>query len=449
MMPSGSATRLLLLLPVASCALRGAVPAVLRSVGAPAATMMRGQARMAAALAEPLSEAPAEVSFNNSWYAVGFAHELSSEEPFATRLWGEPVVLYRDADGEPVCVRDVCPHRSAPLSMGEMQDGVLRCFYHGWGFGAKGACVNVPTGSATAGVCATGYAVAEHDGLLWVWRGHVLSADARRLPAAAATADASFVVETVLDYGCEWSALVARSLAAPHLCSLASPHLAPAGRGQSDSAARDPMSPVVVRHAGVSGGALGSVEEVAHVVPIAPQRARVLLRQRFTAPPLVAFLLRVPGAAALLTFLVRNWNYQLALEDAQQQQGSSTSTAVLDGAAAARVASFRDWNDATVERDGSPYFARWARTNGAQFGQQQVDEAFGTYGLKKNYVLDTPLARYAPLQTSEYAGFLDRYKATQQSVVAALLTAPAGLLTAKTVGPAVAAAGVVLGGHAP
>jgi len=156
MMPSGSATRLLLLLPVASCALRGAVPAVLRSVGAPAATMMRGQARMAAALAESLSEAPAEVSFNNSWYAVGFAHELSSEEPFATRLWGEPVVLYRDADGEPVCVRDVCPHRSAPLSMGEMQDGVLRCFYHGWGFGAKGACVNVPTGSATAGVCATG-----------------------------------------------------------------------------------------------------------------------------------------------------------------------------------------------------------------------------------------------------------------------------------------------------
>lgn len=122
---------------------------------------------------------------------------------------------------------------------------------------------------------------------------------------------------------------------------------------------------------------------------------------------------------------------------------------MLDGAAAARVASFRDWNDATVERDGSPYFARWARTNGAQFGQQQVDEAFGTYGLKKNYVLDTPLARYAPLQTSEYAGFLDRYKATQQSVVAALLTAPAGLLTAKTVGPAVAAAGVVLGGHAP
>ena len=34
-----------------------------------------------------------------------------------------------------VCVRDSCPHRSAPLSMGDMKDGTLRCFYHGWGFG--------------------------------------------------------------------------------------------------------------------------------------------------------------------------------------------------------------------------------------------------------------------------------------------------------------------------
>ena len=29
--------------------------------------------------------------------------------------------------------------------MGDMKDGTLRCFYHGWGFGTDGKCVSVPT----------------------------------------------------------------------------------------------------------------------------------------------------------------------------------------------------------------------------------------------------------------------------------------------------------------
>ena len=101
-------------------------------------------------------------------------------------------MLYRDADGECVCTKDVCPHRSAPLSMGEIQNGVLRCFYHGWGFGKEGKCVTVPTaprdssGNFPRAFCADSLGVAEHDGLLYVWRGHPLSADARKLPASAA-----------------------------------------------------------------------------------------------------------------------------------------------------------------------------------------------------------------------------------------------------------------------
>jgi len=190
-----------------------------------------------------------------------------------------------------------------------------------------------------------------------------------------------------------------------------------------------------VRHRGVAGGALlGDFGETSHVVPIAPQRARVLLRQRFELTPLLALLLQLPGAAAFFALIVRNWNYQLAMGEAPRQQQAQPSA----GAAYDRV-------ERALRREGAPYFARWQSTVGDQYGQQQTDEAFGTYGLKKNYVLDTPLARYAPLQTSEYAGLLDRYKATQQSIVAALLTAPAGLLTYKTVAPAVA---VVFGGHA-
>jgi hypothetical protein len=43
------------------------------------------------------------------------------DDVFSTRLWGEPLVMYRASADEVVCVRDSCPHRSAPLSMGEVQ----------------------------------------------------------------------------------------------------------------------------------------------------------------------------------------------------------------------------------------------------------------------------------------------------------------------------------------
>ena len=261
-------------------------------------------------------EALADPGFNNTWYAVSFSQELSSDKPFATRLWGEPLVLYRDGNGEAVCVRDVCPHRSAPLSMGEMQDGKLRCFYHGWAFGSEGACVDVPTvvrigrddgrdkSSLGKTFCATSYSVVEHDGMLWVWRGNMLAADARKLPPVH---ESSFVVDTTLDHDCDWSALVARGLDAPHLALLdgsAIPSPTPAGEGTSKTTAHD--APVIVRHSDIFGGLLGTFSEEVHVVPIAPRRARVLLRQRFPKTPLLSTLLQLPGAIALFTLVVQN-----------------------------------------------------------------------------------------------------------------------------------------------
>ena len=130
------------------------------------------------ATAQQLEAPSMTAAFNGTWYSVGFASELQEDDQvFATRLWGEPIVLYR-SDGEVTCVRDVCPHRSAPLSMGEMENGQLRCFYHGWGFGKKGECTTVPTVNANSAkqpnfkaFCATHLAVVEHEGMLWVWRG--------------------------------------------------------------------------------------------------------------------------------------------------------------------------------------------------------------------------------------------------------------------------------------
>ena len=77
-------------------------------------------------------------------------------------------------------------------------------------------------------------------------------------------------------------------------------------------------APNVVRHGGVSG-----FSEEFNIIPIGPHRTRVLLRQRFPKGPILSTLLKVPGSAALLQYLVRNWNYQIGLEDYCVMQGQA------------------------------------------------------------------------------------------------------------------------------
>ena len=108
------------------------------------------------------------------WHAVARVTDLRPG-PHAVTLLGEPLVLWRDPDGQVQAAPDRCPHREAPLSEGRVLDGVLECAYHGWCFGAGGRCDRVP--SATEGVpvpprahLPTHLAV-ERYGLVWVCLG--------------------------------------------------------------------------------------------------------------------------------------------------------------------------------------------------------------------------------------------------------------------------------------
>jgi len=77
-------------------------------------------------------------------------------------------------------------------------------------------------------------------------------------------------------------------------------------------------APNIVRHGGVSG-----FSEEFNIVPIGPRRTRVLLRQRFPKGPILTTLLTVPGVRPLLQYLVRQWNYQIGLEDYCVMQGQA------------------------------------------------------------------------------------------------------------------------------
>ena len=119
----------------------------------------------------------------NAWYAAGWRHEIERENLFARGLLGEPVVLYRQADGTPVALEDRCCHRSVPLSIGALVGDNLQCGYHGLIFDSDGNCVEVPGQTIVPpGAGVRSYPVIDRHNLVWIWMGNEASADETTIP---------------------------------------------------------------------------------------------------------------------------------------------------------------------------------------------------------------------------------------------------------------------------
>ncbi len=114
----------------------------------------------------------------NAWYVAATSAECGSERPLARTLLGEPVVLYRTPQGQPVALEDRCCHRLVPLSLGDIEEGGLRCRYHGMKFDPAGKCVEIPgQADIPPAMRVRNFPLVERHGFLWIWLGDAAQAD--------------------------------------------------------------------------------------------------------------------------------------------------------------------------------------------------------------------------------------------------------------------------------
>jgi phenylpropionate dioxygenase-like ring-hydroxylating dioxygenase large terminal subunit len=79
------------------------------------------------------------------WQPVALADELpEGSAPQPVRLLGEDLVLFRDDRGRVGLLGLSCSHRLVDLSYGRIEDGGLRCIYHGWLYDVHGHCLEQP-----------------------------------------------------------------------------------------------------------------------------------------------------------------------------------------------------------------------------------------------------------------------------------------------------------------
>jgi phenylpropionate dioxygenase-like ring-hydroxylating dioxygenase large terminal subunit len=105
------------------------------------------------------------------WYAAAWADELVVGTPLVRTYLGEPVLMWRSADGALNAVADQCPHRLAPLSRGQIDGKGVRCGYHGLQFDGSGRCVDNPHGPILNSLRVRSYPLVERHHLLWIWMG--------------------------------------------------------------------------------------------------------------------------------------------------------------------------------------------------------------------------------------------------------------------------------------
>jgi len=78
------------------------------------------------------------------WQPVALSAELEADVPLPVKIMGEDLVLFRDDRGRPALIGRHCPHRGVDLSYGRVEDGGLRCLYHGWLISGGGRCLEQP-----------------------------------------------------------------------------------------------------------------------------------------------------------------------------------------------------------------------------------------------------------------------------------------------------------------
>ncbi|MFT8777059.1 MAG: aromatic ring-hydroxylating dioxygenase subunit alpha [Gluconacetobacter liquefaciens] len=119
---------------------------------------------------------PAGTLLRRYWQPAALAVELDGDRPIrAVKLLGQDFVLFRDENGKLGMLDRDCPHRGADLAFGRLEDGGLRCPFHGWLFDVAGTCLETPAEPAGSRLCErirqTSYPVVERSGIIFAYLG--------------------------------------------------------------------------------------------------------------------------------------------------------------------------------------------------------------------------------------------------------------------------------------
>ena len=121
-----------------------------------------------------------QTSGGNGAIPLALSRDIRPGAPVPLHCDGQELVAWRTSDGAVRLWRDRCPHRGMRLSFGFVSaagggegggEERLHCLYHGWGYGADGACRAIPAHpdlTPPRTIRAEALPAGERGGLVWL-----------------------------------------------------------------------------------------------------------------------------------------------------------------------------------------------------------------------------------------------------------------------------------------
>ncbi|BAY49704.1 Rieske [2Fe-2S] domain-containing protein [Scytonema sp. HK-05] len=157
----------------------------------------------------------------NFWYGCEFSSAVTSQ-PKQIVMLNQKFVLYRDSQGQVVALKDQCSHRGAALSLGWVEDGCIRCPYHGWKFQADGKCIDIPANAPETPIPKKArietYPVQEKYGYVWLFYGDLPEEERPPIPPFPEFEDPTFnQIFLELKYQTHYTRCIENTLDSAHL----------------------------------------------------------------------------------------------------------------------------------------------------------------------------------------------------------------------------------------
>lgn len=119
---------------------------------------------------------PAGQLLRQYWQPIALSDELEGLHKIkAVRVLGQDFVLFKQEDGSLGLLDKHCAHRGADLTYGRLEDGGIRCPFHGWLFDSAGNCLETPAEPEGSKLCTRikqgAYPVQERSGIIFGYFG--------------------------------------------------------------------------------------------------------------------------------------------------------------------------------------------------------------------------------------------------------------------------------------
>lgn len=110
------------------------------------------------------------------WIPAALSRDLAQvdSDPLAVTIMGKKLVVFRDSNGVVGVLDEHCCHRGASLCLARVEQGGIRCIYHGWKFAVDGSLLDMPNVSNEAAkrrIRQGAYPVFEAGGIVWTYLG--------------------------------------------------------------------------------------------------------------------------------------------------------------------------------------------------------------------------------------------------------------------------------------